>query len=64
VTSTLDTTASDSGKLEEIVVTAQRRSESLQETPVAVSVISGDQLAAKHVTDISNLGAVDAECCL
>ncbi len=58
VTSTLDTIASDSGKLEEIVVTAQRRSESLQETPVAVSVISGDQLAAKHVTDISNLGAV------
>jgi len=58
VTSTLDTTASDSGKLQEIVVTAQRRSESLQETPVAVSVISGDQLAAKHVTDISNLGAV------
>jgi iron complex outermembrane receptor protein len=53
-----DATASDSGKLQEIVVTAQRRSESLQDTPVAVSVISGDQLAAKHIIDISNLGAV------
>jgi iron complex outermembrane recepter protein len=53
-----DTTASDSSKLQEIVVTAQRRTESLQETPVAVSVISGDEMAAKHITDISNLAAV------
>jgi iron complex outermembrane receptor protein len=51
-------TAGQGPALTEIIVTAQRRSESLQETPVAVSVISGDELAARHINDISNLGAV------
>jgi iron complex outermembrane receptor protein len=51
-------TAGQGPVLSEIIVTAQRRSESLQETPVAVSVISGDELAAKHINDISSVGAV------
>jgi len=38
--------ASDSGKVAEIIVTAQRRSESLQTTRVAVTAITGDALAA------------------
>ena len=39
-----DTTSSDPG---DIIVTAQKRSERLQDVPVAVSVISGDAIAAK-----------------
>jgi iron complex outermembrane receptor protein len=50
--------ASDSGKVPEIIVTAQRRSESLQNTPVAVTAITGDALAAQHIDDISNISAV------
>jgi iron complex outermembrane recepter protein len=50
--------ASDNGRIAEIIVTAQRRSESLQATPVAVTVISGDELAAKHIDNISTIAAV------
>jgi iron complex outermembrane receptor protein len=50
--------ASDSGKVPEIIVTAQRRSESLQNTPVAVTAITGDALAARHIDDVSNISAV------
>ncbi len=41
--------------IEEVVVTATRRSERLQDVPLAVSAVSGDQLAAtgaKAVTDL------------
>src|ERR1700676_1679618 len=50
--------ASDSGKVPEVIVTAQRRSESLQSTPVAVTAITGDALAAQHIDNISNISAV------
>src|SRR6266478_876181 len=50
--------ASDSGKVAEIIVTAQRRTESLQNTPVAVTAISGDALAAQHIDNLSNISAV------
>jgi iron complex outermembrane receptor protein len=50
--------ASDSGKVAEIIVTAQRRSESLQNTPVAVTAITGDALAAQHIDNLSNISAV------
>lgn len=39
------------GGLGEIIVTAQRRSENLQNVPIAVTAISADTLAAKGVTD-------------
>lgn len=42
-------------QLEEIVVTAQRRSESLQEVPVSVTAISSDMLEAKQVTNVRDL---------
>ncbi len=38
--------AADEGGLEEIVVTAQRRSENLQDIPISVDVVSGDKLDA------------------
>src|SRR3546814_2204847 len=42
-----------SGGIADIVVTARRRSESLQNTPVAVSAITGATLADRGATDIS-----------
>jgi iron complex outermembrane receptor protein len=39
-------------RLEEIVVTAQKRAEALQRTPAAVTAISGEALVAAGVTDI------------
>src|SRR3546814_14887284 len=42
---------SDSGpQVEDIVVTAQRRSENLQSVPIAVSAITSDQAAAQGIT--------------
>lgn len=45
----------DDGQVAEVVVTAQRRSESLQKVPVAVSVISGDQLEARQTFSTEQL---------
>jgi len=46
-----------SGALEEIVVTAQKRSENLQDVPIAVSVVTGTQLEKIGVLDIVGLKA-------
>jgi iron complex outermembrane receptor protein len=50
-----DASASGSDELAEIVVTAQRRSENLEKTPVAVSVLSSDLLAQKDIVTQSDL---------
>jgi iron complex outermembrane recepter protein len=45
-------------KLEEIVVTAQRRTENAQDVPIAISVVSGEQIAdagIQRITDIAYL---------
>jgi iron complex outermembrane recepter protein len=42
----------------EIVVTAQRRSENLQNVPVAVAALSGSQLATRGVVNMTDLGHV------
>ena len=41
-----DTAATDNGALDEIVVTAQRRQENLQDVPLSVTAITGDKLDA------------------
>ena len=51
---TSDTRISQGG-LTDIVVTARRRSESLQTVPVAVTAISGDFLDKQNVVDVSSL---------
>ena len=49
--------AQDSGKIEDVVVTATRRPESLEKVPVAVSVISGEQADRKLIADVQDLAA-------
>jgi iron complex outermembrane receptor protein len=41
--------------LEEVVVTAQRRAERLQDVPIAISALSSEDLAKQGVTDLSSL---------
>ena len=44
-----------SAAIEEVVVTAQRRSESLQDVPLAITVITGDELDAMGIDDIKGI---------
>lgn len=44
-----------SGQLEEIVVTAQKRSENLQDVPIAVTAITASQLAKAGVNGVTDL---------
>lgn len=50
-----DPAAADDG---EIVVTAQRRSESLQKVPIAITVASGAELANTGVTSLTTLNTI------
>jgi iron complex outermembrane recepter protein len=45
----------ESGGLEEIVVTAQRRSEKLVDVPISVATLSADQLATANVQNLADI---------
>jgi iron complex outermembrane recepter protein len=45
---------SDQG-LQEVIVTAQKRSESIKDVPYSISAVSGDQLLQQHTQDIEDL---------
>lgn len=45
-----------SGKLEEVVVTAQKRTQRLQNVPISVAVLGGKDLKAQNITNIDDLG--------
>jgi iron complex outermembrane receptor protein len=47
-----------SAQLEEIVVTAQKREQSLQEVPISVSAVTADTLEANRITTARDLSAV------
>lgn len=49
------TAASSSDQLQEVVVTAERRSENLQTTPIAVTVLNADELVQKGVVQMADL---------
>lgn len=51
-------TRSSGRQLEEIVVTARRREEGLQDTPVAVSALSGDDLRNLGITTLADVRTV------
>jgi iron complex outermembrane receptor protein len=55
-TSTAQTTAA-SDQLQEIVVTAQFRSENLQQTPIAITAVNAAMLEQRNQTDISQVAA-------
>lgn len=50
-----NTSTSDTGALEDIVVTAQKREQNLQDVPVAVTAITADTLINRNVSTISDL---------
>ena len=52
------TPAADSNAVQEIIVTATKRSTSLQKTPVAVTAISASSLEDNHVQNIENIATL------
>lgn len=52
-----DESSAETGSAGDIVVTARRRDESLQKVPVAVTVLSGEQLKERSTVDIRDVGA-------
>lgn len=45
-------------QLQEIVVTAEKRSENIQEAPAAITSVSGDELAMAGAVDVREMGSV------
>src|SRR6202050_2991102 len=48
----------DTGTLEEIVVTAEKRTENIQEVPIAITAFSESELRARGATDIHSLSTL------
>jgi iron complex outermembrane recepter protein len=53
-----ETGSLEGGGLEEIIVTAQKRAERLQDVPVAVTAISGETLSRNNVNDSAGLASL------
>lgn len=54
--STAPVPPAESGTIEEITVTAQKRSENLQKVPIAITAFTPEALAQKGITDVAQLG--------
>lgn len=50
-----DSESSAEGGLEEIIVTAERREENLQDVPVSVTAVSGDALSQRVINELTQL---------
>ena len=50
--------AQDGAGLEEITVTARKREESLQDTPISITAFSGDALEQQHITSLDGIAAM------
>jgi iron complex outermembrane recepter protein len=46
---------SDSGQLEEIIVTAEKRESTVQTTPISLTAVSGQDIQDRGLTDLGNL---------
>ena len=53
--SQVGTEAPARGRVEEIVVTSQKRSENVRKVPLSVTVLSGAQIKAAHITNFADL---------
>ena len=49
----------DSTQIETVVVTAEKRPENIQEVPLSVTAINGDELLRNHIVNIQDLKLVD-----
>ena len=58
LTSTLAMAQADNAAIGEIVVTAQKREQNLQDVPVSVAVIGQQELAASRITNLQDVGSV------
>jgi outer membrane receptor protein involved in Fe transport len=56
-TATAAGTPGDSTGLEEIVVTAEKRNSTVQETAISMTAISGDQLLSQGITSVEDIAA-------
>src|SRR5579871_6777908 len=52
---TVGSGASDSGALQEVVVTAEKRESTVQKTPISITAISGTELQAEGVSDMMSV---------
>ncbi len=52
------TGASALAQLDEIVVTAQKREQSIQDVPIAVTAIDSEYIESRNITDISSLSSL------
>ncbi|MEI6641796.1 MAG: TonB-dependent receptor [Novosphingobium sp.] len=52
-----DEAANDTGGIKEIVVTAQFRSQKLQDTPLSITAVDASLLASRNQTDLSQIAA-------
>jgi iron complex outermembrane receptor protein len=50
--------AADDSKLAEVIITAQYRAENLQDTALAITAVSGEQLEQQGLTNVTDLGLV------
>ena len=50
--------AAESETLEEVVVTAQKRSQNIQEVPIAISAYTAETLQSKGLTDLHALSSL------
>ncbi len=50
-----DTDTVDDGTLEEVIVSAQKRDQSLQDTPIAISVLSARQLEMQGISSLGDM---------
>ncbi|WP_380876870.1 TonB-dependent receptor [Sphingomonas sp. DBB INV C78] len=48
----------DTGGIADIVVTAQKRAENVQEVPIAISAVSSEYLESRGITSIDQLGTI------
>jgi len=53
-----DSSVAESGEGMEIIVTAQRRAQNLQDVPIAITAVSSAELAARNVFDLQSISAI------